>query len=248
MEERPDPNRREELPPLFVVELAVYLMSSRTLPGVINPEFLRFNEISEPSWEIGRPLILGSDHAHVSYSNGTSVVARRDYISFRQSAPRDTERSLVTPLEPDDILCVGMAERYLNTLVADGPYEIVSIDPSGWIEIPRAHFLRLSSPLLELARRVPSGGTTPTVQARVSYDLPGKEIILYISETLPAVSDEVVRLHIAGEILHGIPEEMDSPPSQIEFILRTLGNWKRDIQEFNELCYGFYSLYTGGEV
>ena len=49
MEQRTRAGELKDRPTLYLIELSVYLFNPDTSPTLINPDFLRFNEIVEPS-------------------------------------------------------------------------------------------------------------------------------------------------------------------------------------------------------
>ena len=71
MEQRTQSVELQERPTLYLIELSVYLFNPGTSPTLINPDFLRFNEIVEPSWRVVRPVIVEPDYCRIRYDNGT---------------------------------------------------------------------------------------------------------------------------------------------------------------------------------
>ena len=233
---------------LYFVEMRVYLFNPGTSPSLVNPDFLRHNEIVDPDWQLVRPVIMETDFSRVRYSNGVSMSAYDDHVVVTQSAATestDSETIIVTPLTPKNLLCFDVADRFLEMVSPNLPYETLSIDPLCLIDIPETTAELLSSPLLEIAERLQHEGSVPAVEARLSYELPDKEVILYVTEILRRGSNDLFRLRFRGEIIRTV--EGDTPEEQDNFIKAVFGNWVEDLQHFRDLANNVYSLYTQGE-
>lgn len=233
---------------LYFVEMRVYLFNPGTSPSLVNPDFLRHNEIVDPAWQLVRPVIMETDFSRIRYSNGVSLSAYENYVVVTQTAATeatDSETMIVTPLTRENILCFGVAERFFEMASPNRPYETLSIDPICMIEIPEATDQLVSSPFREIAERVRYEGNTPAVEARLSYELQEKEVILYVTEVMRKGSNDLFRLRLRGEIIRAVYG--DTPEEQVNFIKGVFGNWTEDLQNFEDLAYGVYSLYIQGE-
>ena len=237
--------RDHQMPNFHLVQLNIYLFNPGISPGLINPDFLRYNEIVDPAWQIERPVMFEPGSSRVRYSNGLSLSAYENHFVVSQYALSDSRRSTITPLTPDNVLCVEVAERYLNLVPADLPYETVSIDPVGWIDIPGEEVSGVSSPLQEIAERIQIEDATPDVHARAIFDIDGKRITLYASEIPLNGSRKMLRLRFAGEIIRNIEE--GEPDVQVSSIAAVLDNWAQDIDDFESIASQFYSLYIARE-
>ena len=245
MEQNAPTDEQQEIPAFYLVQLNVYLFNPGISPGLINPDFLRYNEIVDPTWQLERPVVIEPESSRIRYSNGLSLSAYDNHVVITQNAAADLERSTVTPLTSSNVICVGVAERYLQLVPTDYPYEMVSIDPLGWIDIPQETLSTLSSPLQEVAEEMRFNRVIPNVQARARYELEDKHIVLYASEVSPQVANNGLRLRFAGEVIRNVEEE--DLGEQVKSIATVLGNWEQDINDFKDLATRFYSLYIRRE-
>ena len=248
MEQRTQSVEPQEMPTLYLTGLSVYLFNPETSPTLINPDFLRFNEIVEPSWRVVRPVIIEPDYCRIRYDNGLSITTFDDHIVITQQvvAVEQQESTLtVAPLTASNVLCVGIATRYLHSVNPDSPYGILSIDPEGWMEVPEVDLPSLSSPLREFATQIPFRGETPVVQARARYTLQDKRIVMYVSEPPPQDSDDTFRLRFSGEFIRDINGE--TVQEQVPTITNLLDNWEQDIRDFDDLAQQFYLSYIRRE-
>ena len=176
-----------------------------------------------------------------------SITAYDDHIVITQRADVEQQDSTltVTPLTAANVLCVGMATRYLHSANRDSPYGTLSIDPQGWMEVPEVNLPFLSSPLREFATQVSFGGETPEVDARARYTLQDKRIVIYVSESPPQDSGDTFRLQFSGEFIRSINGE--TAREQVPVITNLLDNWEHDIRDFDDLAHQFYLSYIRRE-
>ena len=240
-----EPQQRSNL---HFVEMRVYLFNPRTSPSLVNPDFLRHNEIVGLDWQLLRPVIMETDFSRVRYSNGVSLSANDSYVVVTQEADReetDSGTTLITQLKPENLLCFGVAERFFEMGSPSSPYDMLSIDPVCLIEFPETVDELVSSPFLKIAEQLQHEGSTPVIEARLTYELPNKDVILYVTEIMRGNSDDLLRLRLRGEILRTV--EGGTPEEQHNFIRGVFSNWVEDLQDFEDLAYNVYSLYIQGE-
>ena len=246
MASNPQPAQQIDRPAIHLVALSVHLSNSGIIPSLVNPDFLRHNEIVEPTWTVVRPVIMDHGYSRVRYSNGVAFAAGNDYVAISQNADFAEERNTVTPLTRDNIVCFNAASRYLESISTVFPYDFMSIDPMVWMEINSEDASKLSSPLKSLAARVPVRGQVPEVQVRAEYRISDKTATVYVSEITPAYDDSALRLIFSGEIAHDLEDE-DSNDTSTATIAEILGKWEEDVELFRELVYQLYSAYTSEE-
>ena len=247
MEQRTESVELQERPTLCLIELSVYLFNPETSPTLINPDFLRFNEIVDPSWKVVRPVIIESDYCRIRYANGLSLTAYDSHVVITQHAATEQHEStvMITPLTAVNVECIGVATKYLQSTDPDSPYGTLSIDPRGWMDVPEVNLPFLSSPLGDFAARVPFGGETPFVEARARYPLEDKSVVVYISESPPQNAHDTFRLQFSGEIIRSISGE--AAREQVPIIINFLDNWEQDIRVFDDIAHQIYLSYIQRE-
>jgi hypothetical protein len=232
-------------PDLHLLDISVFLMNPGTAPSLINPDFLLHNGIVEPAWSVMRPVVMQANFSRIRYANGLSLFATDSHVVIAQGAATNPETTTITPLDTDDLVCFGVAKRYLNSVSPSTPFEMFTIDPNVFMDVPATDLNPSWSPLQRMGRRISFRGVVPEVHARAQYDLGDKEITIFASEIMPQGTDDSIRLHFGGEILRNVEE--DGIQEQVELIHRLLDRWQDDISDFNELVYNFYSMYIQAE-
>jgi hypothetical protein len=228
-------------PAIHLFELSVYLSNPGIVPSLVNPDFLRHNEIVDSSWEIVRPVMIESGSSNIRYSNGLSLFASDERTIITQRAVVVEETSIV-PLSKENIVCIQVAKKYLQSIRLDSPYELVSIDPKAFVEIQTSNDFGASSPLISLAARIPFEEVNPDVQARAQYSLSDRTIILYASELAPEDPSGLLKLLLSGEIIREVIG--NNPKAQVEYIGDILNQWEQDMRDFQQLAYQYHSLYV----
>ena len=242
----PEPDQAIDRPTIHLVALSIHLFNPSITPSLVNPDFLRHNEIVEPTWTIARPVTMDQSHSRVRYSNGVAFTAGNNYVAISQNADFDDERNIVTPLTRDNIVCFNAASRYLESISPVAPYDYMSIDPMAWMEINAEDANKLSSPLKGLAAHVPIGEQVPEVQVRAEYHISDKTATIYVSEITPAYDNSALRLVFSGEIVHDLEDE-DSTDTAPATVAEILDKWEEDVEFFRELVYQLYSAYIPEE-
>ena len=232
-------------PEFNLTGLNIYLSNPSTNPSLVNPDFLRHNEIVDPSWTVTRPVIIEHGNSRVRYSNGLSFSANADHVVIAQRAPIDSENNSFVALELDDIVCIRAATNYLENVAPESLYDFITIDPAGMLDIELKETTDFVSPLQALAARIPFEGQIPDVQARAQYSFNAKTVTIYMSESNPRFDEKLLRIMVSGEIIYDIDE--GDVNTQTNTIKDHLDAWEQDVQLFRELVYRFYSAYAPRE-
>ena len=126
-------------------------------------------------------------------------------------------------------------------IATEFPFIAISIELSGFI---KADLSASQSPLRNIALQIPFDDTTPTIQARIQFDLDEKLLTMYVSES-PPEEDGITYLRFTGEIYRSAQGE--TPEEQSKFLDHVLENWQQDMSDFQVAAYGFHSLYFSRE-
>ena len=220
---------------MTIHEIEIVLSNLSTIPGRINPDFLRYNEIVDPDWDLERPIVLQPGHSRIQYGNGLSFSSTDESVTISQNTVGKTL---------DEIVCPEVAERYLRASPGEFPFMDIEINPSGYLDFRASSQEILSSPLHEIGTRISFKGTVPALLPRIVYDLPDKRITLFIAETTGA-ENNAIGLNINGEILR----EVDGYnfEQQILFFSGVLGGWTEDIKDLSSISSQFGAIYISGK-
>lgn len=227
----PSPQQQDEAPSVALNHLGILLVAPRIETAHINPDFLRYNEIVDPGWQIDPPVIIEPGLSMVQYGNGLSITATNDYLEISH---RDA------PLSTDEIASPPVASRYLAMAPWPLEYSAVRIVLNGSIDAAGQGIARRFSPLHRLSSGMLFHDTTPDVQARAVYQLEDKSITLHISES--GDSDLVNSVRFNAHIHRDIDSSL-SDVERIEFVDSVIKSWEDDFVSFAQFALQFYRNY-----
>ena len=216
-------------------ELAIVLGASRFDPAHINPDFLRYNEIVDPAWQIDPPVIIESGFSLVEYTNGLALTATNDDLRVSQTAQN---------LNVVETMVPNVVRRYLAASPWPVEYQYIATNMVGFISVAEEGIETRLSPLNDLALQVHFEGVTPTVQTRALYSMTDKLITMYVFEIID--ESVITGLRFIANIYRGVDDDV-APSERVEFITSALEKWDSDIHDFNELACQFYFSYTQKE-
>ena len=211
--------------------LAVLLRPSNIEPSSLNPDFLRYNQIADAEWTVETPVILRPGFSRVRYDNGVSVSASPEQVTFTQ---------VKRPLEIEDVECPSMALRFLSLLPSRAEFNSVGIEPRARIQLPAKGDGQRHSVLSDFSQKFVFEDVPPRVQARLSYNLDGRLITVYVGES----SDELPDLRFNAHIHKDVSRQDQT--AQMEFVRTTIESWNQDVQVFDRLITQFYHKSTSG--
>lgn len=110
---------------LVIQELSVVILGRNHNPTILNPDFLKYNEIIASDWELQGPPICVEPMAQVHFKNKVTITAQFDKITFHENISEKTAQEILVP---------EVAHRYINKL-PHVEYLAVGINPTGHIVI-----------------------------------------------------------------------------------------------------------------
>ena len=222
-ESTPQDNRPTVAHNMVLVQLAV----SQFSPGHINPDFLRFNAIVDPGWQLDLPVIIESGFSQVNYTNGLSVNAGEDYFRVSQFGQ---------PLNLEEIAVPDVFSRYLEVAPWSVNCEFIVVDWRGIFGISNQSDGLGSSPLHDLGRRANFNGIAPDTLVRVTYQFPDKTLAMFVSETIEGntVTEVQCRAYVRRSMENLPVDERE------ELVHSVLEGLSEDINGFVELATQFY--------
>lgn len=153
---------------LVPLELSVVVVANSHNPSLLNPDFLRFNDIVPRDWQLEGDPICAGPLAQVTFAAGVNVLAQPDRVVFSESLIGKESTQLGT-----------IARKFVETL-PHVDYTQLGINPK--IFGSSKNFAELTSPFL--SSQLKAGGewtkvdaTLKTVSLKFSYDV-GEDWIL----------------------------------------------------------------------
>ena len=210
-------------------EVAVVLVAQSNNPSIINPDFLRHNEIVNADLVLQGDPITSPLFSQVTFERGIVVNALPDRVSFQQ-----TGDSLAT----GDILCPEIAKRYVEK-VPHVPYSAIGINPKGYrylsAEVPE----KVSNILIK-SEDMSFKDVIPEVHLKTIYQYDTKKIALDIAEATMQKNNEseIPIILFQANIHRDIPSTLNQQ-DRIKTISDILASWKDDLSDFDALVKKF---------
>jgi hypothetical protein len=108
---------------LEIREIGIVVVAQNHNPTILNPDFLKFNEVVPKDWELAAPPICVAPVAKVTFKNGINIIAQFDKVIFAQAIQDKSVEELLIP---------KIARKYIETLPHVN-YTSVGINPKGHI-------------------------------------------------------------------------------------------------------------------
>jgi len=105
--------------------LSIVILGRNHNPTILNPDFLKRNDIVEVDWELQSPPICVEPMAQVHFKNGVKINAQLEKITFSES---------IAGKEAQEILIPEIAYKYTKTL-PHVEYAAIGINPQGRISV-----------------------------------------------------------------------------------------------------------------
>jgi hypothetical protein len=108
---------------LEIFELTVVVRARLHNPSILNPDFLKYNEVVPIDWELAESPVCTEIVAQVKYKNGVSIVAQPNKVIFAELLAGPSTYEARVP---------GLAKKYTETL-PHVKYDALGINPKGLV-------------------------------------------------------------------------------------------------------------------
>jgi len=201
-------------------QIVVTIGAKRHNPSILNPDFLKINQIVPSEWELAESPICVEPHSEVSFTNGIKIVAEFEAISFSEAVNPDNELDLCVP---------SMAKSYIE-LLPHVDYTGAGIEIRGDISMSESEvddfFFR------KLVRRGTWNqidGRSARVGLRVYYPIENGHLILTIAPAArEAEEGRLLTVLFFGGILRRQANAEDQP-RRFGQVLDFISHWSGDI-------------------
>ena len=196
---------------------AVTLNGIDVNPQFVTPDTLRYNGLVGGDWTLTKGALFGPTRSSFAYSNGVSVTASEESLSFRQTGGS---------LNEDDVLCDRLMERYLAAElpgtwfsaltefgilvdVASEPDGIKDSDPPGFVEGLKFE-----------------GVYADNLRTSFSYQIDGRRLSVNLYVSTAQEDEGLLQCH--GSVHRYLDGSLDDGPEQL---LSLIGFWLADYRD-----------------
>ncbi len=212
-----------------LIEFSVVLVANSNNPSILNPDFLRYNEIVDANLQVQGTPITTPAFSHVTFADGLSVKADPNRVIFEQSGD---------PLVKKEILCPDIANRYLQK-VPHVPYSAVGINPKGYKVSPTAVPEKVSTALLDKGKWMSFKDVHPEIHLKTIYKYEKRMIVLEVIEAKKRIKEnvEIPGILFQANIHRDIPST--NQQNRFKMLSNILSSWEEDLSDFNTLVAKF---------
>lgn len=212
-----------------LVGFSVVLVANSNNPSILNPDFLRYNEIVGADLQVQGNPITTPAFSQVMFEGGLSVKADPNRVIFEQ---------IQDPLTIEGVMCPEIAQRYLQK-VPHVPYNAVGINPKSCRISPAARPEKVSTALLDKGVWMSYKDVHPEIHLKTIYKYESRMIVLETIEAKKRTKDnvEIPAILFQANIHRDIPAM--NPQKRVEFVSTTLASWKEDLSDFGALVAKF---------
>ena len=213
---------------LELIELSVVLVADSNNPSIVNPDFLKYNEIVDAGFEVQDFPISTPAFSQVAYKNGITVTSDPARVLIQQT--RELTRA--------NVMSPGIAKRYLQC-VPHVPYRAIGINPKGFRRILGQKPNVTANMLRDKGSWMSFQDVNPDVRLKAIYRCYGKVISLDVMSTQRTENDQNVPGVMFQANIHRDLAETNAA-SRIRFLQSVLDAWESELEDFRNLTSNFY--------
>lgn len=207
-------------PSIELVEFSVVLVATTNNPSILNPDFLQYNEIVDPDWQVQGAPVLNPAFAQVSFEGGLTVTADLNRVIFEQK----TGGKLVAS---------EVAKRYLQQ-VPHVPYSAIGINPKFFLGSTGEHLSLIESVVPDQGTWMSFKDAVPTVQLKLTYSYEERTIFLDVAQIEPTIDDQTFSGILFQANVHRDVEGLNAQ-ARNKRIQSILDRWEDDLEDVRQL-------------
>ncbi len=206
--------------------VSTVLVSVNQNPSILNPDFLKYNQIVPMEWNLGKPPFSTSSVSQVFFDNGFSIIVQGDKITFLQS------------FEPDDfsVEVIEITSKYVEA-VPYLNYRAIGINFNGYVVLETVE--NASDFILN---KIIAPGTWRSFQgvspnnAEIQFTYPLSDAVLALTIQAGSLEDKcnnkVAPILLFSANFH---RELNTDETQKLEVKRITQSWEKDFSVFSSL-------------
>ncbi len=214
---------------LAIQELAIVVAAKNHNPTLLTPDFLKYSGIVPADWELARTPLLSSQVAQVAFTNGISLIAQPNAITFVES---------LSGKASEEVKISEIARKYVETL-PNIAYQSVSIHPRSFLTFEEkqedAACNYIASTLLSSSSWQDFGIGSVKAAVNLVYTLVGRQLNLTVNEVRLQLPEQepVPAVLFSGNFAYEIAGDTES--ERLHHLYQLLENWLTDLETYREL-------------
>lgn len=219
---------------LNINEISIVIVGRNHNPTILNPDFLKYNDIIPNDWELAGPPICVEPMAQVTFKNGINIVSQFDKVIFRET---------IKTKKPEEIEIPSITGKYIKTL-PHVDYRAVGINLKGHVIFDSEDKLRkyLVETFLAPGPWCEIGNTPVKTSFKFVYSFDESLCNLTIDEAILQLPEEkpISALLFAANFHHEIV--MNGKEERLNDLYQIIGNWQNDLDIFKDIASKILAL------
>lgn len=211
-----------------IQELSIVILGRNHNPTILNPDFLKLNDIVAADWELQEPPICIEPMAQVHFKNKVKITAQLERVIFLENISGKAEQEILIP---------EIANKYTNSL-PHVEYLAIGINPKGQISMPGdeeacRNFLRET--FITSGPWQTFGDSPVKTNIKFTYSFEDVNFTLEIEEKAFKLSEDksIPVIVFAANIHHALPG--DNRNTRLINLHKIIGEWEKDLNLYKEL-------------
>lgn len=216
---------------LQITRLGIVILARNHNPSLLNPDFLKINEIVGSDWEVTSPSFTTETLSQVIYKNGVRIIVQPDQIAFDQL--------IKDGYSEDKVLLQNVILKYLDVLPHVN-YQSIGINPLGHIIFDTQEDLDnyFSNYLLRPGDWKNFSGKQPSLSGKFTYTFEDHEInilmeAVYITEK-GNDDDQQLGILFKGNVNRDFELDM-KPENKLKLLRERVSLWSEDVNLYISL-------------
>ena len=213
-------------PSIELAECSIVVLVTENNPSILNPDFLQYNEIVGPDWQVQDFSISPPTSAQVAFEGGLTVKADLQRVIFEQLGG-----GLVIP--EGGLVIPEVAKRYFQQ-VPYIPYSGIGINPKFFLRLTGEHPPLMENIVRDQGAWMSFKDVAPTVQLKSIYRYEERTISLDVAHIEPTIDDQPSSGILFQANVH---HEVDGPNAQVrnKQLQSILDSWEDDLEDVRQL-------------
>ena len=213
---------------LDIQDLAIVILGLNHNPTILNPDFLKHNEIVAADWELKEPPICVEPMAQVNFKNGVKISAQLDRIVFLEN---------ITGKSGEEVLVPKIALKYTQIL-PHVEYSAIGINPRGHIAMAgdqEACRKFIKETFIASGPWQTFGDSPVKTDIKFTYTFEDVSLNLGIEEKIFKFSDDksIPVISLAANIHHALVG--NNRKERLMDLHRIIEEWEKDLSLYKDL-------------
>ena len=201
-------------------EFSIVFAANANNPTILNPDFLKYNNIVPNDWELKQPPIITEPFAQVIFKSGISITSQLDKVVFSHKN--------IDNIDNASKAIKDIAGKYLS-IIPHVNYSAIGINPQKLIK-----FESPDSVIKEKFFSYIFQNNEKQINIRFAIDLPGNVICNF---NIFSESNNNAGIIVSANFHHALGNDIEKRIREMESIIVKYNN---DIDRFNKMIENYF--------